>query len=66
MARKAGQIIARGRVPGWSAFTLGAIPKQVRANTITRPFTVLSVKRSAFSISGFSSVITAACLARLS
>jgi hypothetical protein len=33
MARKAEQIIA-DRAPGWSAFTLGAIPKRVRANTI--------------------------------
>jgi hypothetical protein len=60
MARKQGRLLHADRALGWSAFTLGAIPKRVRADTIIRPFTVRFAKRNAFSISGFSNGITAA------
>ena len=47
-----------------AAYILGALRKPERASTTTTPFTVRFAKCSAFSISGFSNVITAACLAR--
>jgi len=64
MARKAGQIIARGQSTWLVRVYLGRDPQ-----TGTRRYhnqTIRFAKRSAFSISGFSSGITAACLARLS
>lgn len=50
MARKAGQIIARGQSTWLVRVYFGRDPKRVRANTITKPFTVRFAKRSAFSI----------------
>jgi hypothetical protein len=66
MTREAGLIVRAERARSPSASVLGAIRRRGRASNTTRPFTIRLAKRSAFSISGFSNGITAACLARLS
>jgi hypothetical protein len=66
MPRRQGRLLRAERAPGSSECTSGTTVKRVRANTTTTLFTVRSARRSALSISGYSSVTTAVCLARLS